>query len=81
MLNATEDSVLGDIMKAEGVFPDTAKGLAPPKDGHELHSFIGLVRYYRQVLLRFSQITATLTQLLRVYTTQKNGGISPSIQS
>ena len=65
-----EVKYLGHIIDEHGVRPDPDKVRAvkewpPPKNTHELKSFLGLTNYFRKFIRGYSQYTFPLTQLLK----------------
>ena len=61
---------LGYVILAEGVSVDPQKIEAivnwkPPTNVFEVHSFLGLVGYYRKFVEGFSKIATPLTNLLK----------------
>lgn len=57
-----------DLAKIQGV-----QEWLPPKTITEVYSFLGLVCYYKQIILKFAQIAAPVTQLLNVQPKLKKG--------
>ena len=61
---------LGHVVSAEGLSPDLAKVQAVrdwkvPESIIDIHSFLGLVGYYRRFIPQFAQIAAPLTNLTK----------------
>ena len=64
-----EVSFLGHIVSKEGIRVDPKKievvvEWKPPRNVTEVHSFLGLARYYRRFVKGFSMIAALMTRLL-----------------
>jgi hypothetical protein len=62
-------SFLGHIVTPEGITPDPAKistitEWPPPKDEHDLRSFLGLASYYRRFIDGFARLALPLFPLL-----------------
>jgi hypothetical protein len=60
---------LGHIISAEGIAVDPSKvqevfDWKSPRSATQIHSFLGLVGYYRRFIPNFSKITKPMTQLL-----------------
>ncbi len=65
-----EISFLGHVVSVEGIKVDPSKIEAilnwkPPRNITEIHSFLGLVGYYRKFVKGFSLLASPLTKLLR----------------
>ena len=67
----SEVKCLGHIVSAEGIEPDSEKIaslqewlLNPPKNGKQLHTFLGFDSYYRSFVYQFSKIAEPLRRLL-----------------
>ena len=65
-----EVEYLGHIISAEGIKVDLTKVEAlvswlPPKDIHELRSFLGLTNYYRRFVHSYSDVAKPLLSLLK----------------
>ena len=63
-------ALLRHVISAEGVSVDPQKIEAivnwkPPTNVMEIRSFLGLARYYRKFVERFSKLAAHLTKLTR----------------
>jgi hypothetical protein len=63
-------SFLGHVISTEGITVDPGKirdvlDWKPPKSIHQVGSFLGLVGYYRRVILNFSKISKPITELLK----------------
>ena len=59
---------LGHIVSSDGIKPDPEKvaaiqGIKPPKNVHEVRSFLGLVGYYRRFILQFAHLAGPLEVL------------------
>jgi hypothetical protein len=64
----SELEYLGYWITREGIQPvakkvEAIKNIAMPKNKHELHHFIGMVNYYRDMWIRRSEVLAPLTAL------------------
>jgi hypothetical protein len=60
---------LGHIISAEGIAVDPSKvqevyDWKSPRSATQIHSFLGLVGYYRRFIPNFTKITKPMTQLL-----------------
>ena len=56
---------LGHVISANGMRPDEKKDLPTPKDATEVRQFLGLASYYRRYLLKFSEISCPLKNLMQ----------------
>jgi hypothetical protein len=66
----SEIAFLSDIISKEGIVVDPSKVTSvtewkPPKNVREIHSFLGLARYYRRFIENFSKIAKPMTELLK----------------
>ena len=64
----SELEYLGYWVTRDGIKPlpkkvDAIKNIAPPRNMKELHSFIGVINYYRDIQVCRSEILAPLTNL------------------
>jgi hypothetical protein len=63
-------SFLSHIISPKGIAVDPCKvcdvlNWKPPTSVHQVHSFLGLVGYYRRFILNFSKIAKPITELLK----------------
>ena len=61
---------LGHVLSAKGVVVDPGKvrsilNWKPPISMHQVHSFLGMARYYRLFILDFSKVFKPITELLK----------------
>jgi hypothetical protein len=64
-----ETEYLGYVLSRDGIKPQPKKvqailALTPPQNVKQLHRFLGMVQYYRDIWARRSEILAPLTNLV-----------------
>nr|GEY69129.1 putative reverse transcriptase domain-containing protein [Tanacetum cinerariifolium] len=69
---ATRGSFLRHVVNSEGIHVDPSKikvvkNWKPPKTPTQIRSFLGLARYYKRFIKKFSKITKPLTLLTQKY--------------
>ena len=60
-----EIQFLGQMVSQEGVLVEVVRNWERPKNVFEVHSFLGLARYYRRFVETFSRIACPMTRLMR----------------
>ena len=66
---AIETEYLGYVLTRDGIKPQLNKvqailALTPPNNVKELHSFLGMIQYYRDLWAKCSELLAPLTDLV-----------------